>query len=214
MKTAAFLIGLGAIVVSISFGAERLGAAQSTVLDFCPDKPGHTDCSTAATMFVGVGHPTDDQIVGTIDAILAARKASDDCRDTQTALTTLAGAIRNAATRALAQQSAGLLCHASLFGLAENASPSIPADPPHSGGSGRSSNRGGSSGTSGTSSGVSSSGTGASSGTSSGTSGDQSSSGAGTNSGTSGQSSSGAGTPSSGTNGCENADCGGGTPDV
>jgi len=110
MKIAAYLLGLGVLAAGVSFGAAGLQAQQSTLMNFCPAKPGSTSCSAAATMLVSAGNPSDDELIAYITAIADAQRSSRGCGDTAAGLTALVGAIDGEATRGLAQQLVDRLC--------------------------------------------------------------------------------------------------------
>ena len=110
MKIAAYLLGLGVLAAGVSFGVSGLQAQQSTLMNFCPAKPGSTSCSAAATMLVSAGKPSDDELVAYITAIAGAQRSSRGCGDTAAGLAALAGAIDDKATRGLAQEVVDRLC--------------------------------------------------------------------------------------------------------
>jgi len=110
MKIAAYLLGLGVLAAGVSFGVSGLQAQQSTLMNFCPAKPGSTSCSAAATMLVSAGNPSDDELIAYITAIADAQRSSRGCGDTAAGLTALVGAIDSEATRGLAQQLVDRLC--------------------------------------------------------------------------------------------------------
>ena len=110
MKIAAYLLGLGVLAAGVSFGVSGLEAQQSTLMNFCPAKPGATSCSAAATMLVSAGNPSDDELIAYITAIADAQRNSRGCGDTQLGLTALVGAIDNETSRGLAQQLVDRLC--------------------------------------------------------------------------------------------------------
>jgi hypothetical protein len=110
MKLAAYLLGLGVLAAGVSFGVSGIEAQQSTLMNFCPAKPGATSCSAAATMLVSAGNPSDDELIAYITAIADAQNNSRGCGDTQLGLTALVGAIDNETTRGLAQQLVDRLC--------------------------------------------------------------------------------------------------------
>ena len=110
MKIAAYLLGLGVLAAGVSFGVSGLQAQQSTLMNFCPAKPGSTSCSAAATMLVSAGNPSDDELIAYITAIADAQRNSRGCGDTAAGLTALVGAIDAEATRGLAQQLVDRLC--------------------------------------------------------------------------------------------------------
>jgi hypothetical protein len=210
MKVAAYLLGLGVLAGGVSFGVAGLEAQQSTLMNFCPAKPGSVSCSTAAVMLVSAGDPSDDQLVAYITAIAGASRSSRGCPDTSAGLQALVSALDSEATRGLAQQVVERLCgvHAGTTGSdpvgdqnALNAlvfGKSMSSKTPAASSSGASSSSGQSSGSSGqTSSGASGNTSSGASGNTSGGASGQTSSGASGNtssgaSGTSGQTSSGA----------------------
>lgn len=110
MKIAAYLLGLGVLAAGVSFGVSGLQAQQSTLMNFCPAKPGSTSCSAAATMLVSAGNPSDDELIAYITAIADAQRNSRGCGDTAAGLAALVGAIDSEATRGLAQQLVDRLC--------------------------------------------------------------------------------------------------------
>ncbi len=110
MKVAAYLLGLGVLAGGISFGAAGLQAQQSTLMNFCPARPGSTSCSAAATMLVSAGNPSDDELIAYITAIADAQRNSRGCGDTAAGLSALVGAIDSEATKGLAQQLVDRLC--------------------------------------------------------------------------------------------------------
>lgn len=110
MKVAAYLLGLGVLAAGISFGAAGLQAQQSTLMNFCPAKPGSSSCSAAAAMLVSAGNPSDDELIAYITAIADAQRNSRGCGDTAAGLAALVGAIDKEATRGLAQQLVDRLC--------------------------------------------------------------------------------------------------------
>jgi hypothetical protein len=110
MRIAAYLLGLGVLAAGVSFGVSGLQAQQSTLMNFCPAKPGSTSCSAAATMLVSAGNPSDDELIAYITAIADAQRNSRGCGDTAAGLAALVGAIDSEATRGLAQQLVDRLC--------------------------------------------------------------------------------------------------------
>ena len=110
MKIAAYLLGLGMLAAGVSFGVSGLQAQQSTLMNFCPAKPGSTSCSAAATMLVSAGNPSDDELIAYITAIADAQRNSRGCGDTAAGLAALVGAIDSESTRGLAQQLVDQLC--------------------------------------------------------------------------------------------------------
>ena len=113
MKSAAFVVALVGLMVLVAGGIGQIQARSGTVMDFCPPQ-GTMNCAIVAKFWLKQAHPSDKQISGVADAIVASSRdrtiSARACADTADALRALAAAATSAELRVRITELAELLC--------------------------------------------------------------------------------------------------------
>ncbi|HWB43888.1 MAG TPA: hypothetical protein VG900_00450 [Hyphomicrobiaceae bacterium] len=116
MKAVPYLTGLAVAAVGISLAFGPIRAAQTGLLDFCPDYGASPRCQSAVELFLG-SDPGDTVLIEAVNAIAAKAQhrhpVGDNCDDLRDGLAALGAAVDDKGSRDLIASLTAGLCSGS-----------------------------------------------------------------------------------------------------